>query len=42
LNLAAPLASQDLGAEILDLSQLMLRDIQGWAQLFRLKAVEPG
>jgi hypothetical protein len=42
LDLATPMASQDLGAEILDLSQLMLRDIQGWAQLFRLKAVEPG
>jgi hypothetical protein len=41
IDTAAPLASQDLGAEVLDLAQRMLLDIQGWAQLFRLKAVEP-
>ncbi len=40
LQLDAPLASQELGAEILRLAEGMLRDVKGWAQLFRVKAVE--
>jgi len=42
LSLDAPLASQDLGAEILLLAEDMLLDIKGWAQLFRVKIVEAG
>jgi hypothetical protein len=42
LQLDAPLASQELGAEILRLAEGMLRDVKGWAQLFRVKAVETG
>lgn len=42
IDLAAPLASQELGAEILALAEAMLLDIKGWAQLFRVKVVEPG
>jgi len=42
LPLDAPLASQELGAEILLLAENMLRDIKGWAQLFRIKAVDVG
>jgi hypothetical protein len=41
VDISAPMASQELGVEVLDLAQRMLLDIQGWAQLFRLKAVEP-
>jgi hypothetical protein len=35
-----PLASQVLGAELLDVTTVMLSDVAGWAQLFRMKAVE--
>ena len=35
-----PLASQLLGAELFDLTTIMLSDVAGWAQLFRMKAVE--
>ncbi len=35
-----PLASQDLGEVLYMLSLLMLQDIIGWAQLFRLKILE--
>jgi hypothetical protein len=42
VTLNVPLASQDLGAELLALAESMLLDIKGWAQLFRVKAVEPG
>ncbi len=42
LDLTAPLASQELGAVTLSLADAMLRDIKGWAQLFRIKVVEPG
>jgi len=35
-----PLASQALGTEILLLAEAMLRDVRGWAQLFRVKAVD--
>lgn len=41
LVLDAPLASQDLGAEIWRLAEGMLLDIKGWAQLFRVKPIEP-
>jgi hypothetical protein len=34
------LASQLLGAELFDVAMIMLSDIAGWAQLFRMKAVE--
>jgi hypothetical protein len=42
LDMTAPLASQDAGAAILPLTENMLLDIKGWAQLIRVKAVEPG
>jgi hypothetical protein len=42
LRLDAPLASQELAAEILALTESMLRDVRGWAQLFRAKAVDVG
>ncbi len=42
LDLEAPLASEDVGAELLQLAEAMMHDIKGWAQLFRLKAVETG
>ena len=42
LRLDAPLASQELAAEILALAESMLRDVRGWAQLFRAKAVDVG
>lgn len=35
-----PLASQALGAELFDVATIMLSDVAGWAQLFRLKAVD--
>jgi hypothetical protein len=35
-----PLASQDLGARIFRAAVLMMQDIRGWAQLFRVKHVE--
>lgn len=37
-----PLASQDLGASLYELTTAMLSDVAGWAQLFRAKAVEAG
>jgi hypothetical protein len=40
--LEAPLASQEVGAELLVLAEGMLRDVRGWALLFRVKAVEVG
>jgi hypothetical protein len=35
------LASQDLGNEAGAVATLMLRDLEGWAQLFRVKGIEP-
>jgi hypothetical protein len=35
-----PLASQDLGGRIFRAATLMMRDVRGWAQLFRVKHVE--
>ena len=40
MRLDQPLASQDLGARIFRAATLMMRDIRGWAQLFRVKHVE--
>jgi hypothetical protein len=40
LPLDRPLASQQLAAELFDLATQMLVDVDGWAQLFQLKAVE--
>jgi hypothetical protein len=40
LEMRVPLASQDAGAAILPLTEDMLLDITGWAQLIRVKAVE--
>lgn len=34
-------ASQDLGAEAGAVATLMLQDLEGWAQLFRVKGIEP-
>ncbi len=42
IEIGEPLASQVLGSEIYGVATLMLRDIQGWMQLFRAKVVEPG
>lgn len=35
-----PLASQVLGTELFDVAMIMLSDVTGWAQLFRMKVVE--
>jgi hypothetical protein len=40
LDCATPLASQALGNALAPVTQLMLEDLQGWAQLFRAKVVE--
>jgi hypothetical protein len=37
-----PLASQELGVEVLAVATRMLEDVTGWAQLSRMKPVEPG
>lgn len=37
-----PLASQDLAAEVSDMPSEMLQEVGGWAELFRVKAVEAG
>ena len=37
-----PLASQELGVEALAVTTRMLEDVTGWAQLSRMKPVEPG
>jgi hypothetical protein len=42
MNFDEPLASQDLGAELSSVAMAMLHDVKGWAQLFRVKAVETG
>jgi hypothetical protein len=39
---SAPLASQELGGLLDSLILAMLQDVSGWAQLFRIKAIEPG
>lgn len=40
LDTARPLASQDLAAEAASIATLMLQDLDGWATLFRVKAME--
>ena len=35
-----PLASQDLGMEMFEVATLMLQDVEGWVQLFQVKAVD--
>ena len=40
-DLPRPLAFQDLGAEAQRVAILMLEDLEGWARLFRGKAIEP-
>lgn len=42
MRLDRPLASQDLATEVFDVSSEMLQDVGGWADMFRLKAVEAG
>jgi hypothetical protein len=42
LDLERPLASQDLAAVLGAVATRMMEDIQGWAQLFRVKIVEIG
>ncbi|NLH80678.1 MAG: hypothetical protein GX458_07530 [Phyllobacteriaceae bacterium] len=42
LDMARPLASQELGAEAAATAALMLQDLEGWARLFRLKGAEVG
>lgn len=36
------LVSQDIGSEAALVATLMLQDLDGWARLFRVKAMEPG
>jgi hypothetical protein len=40
LNLACPMASQDLGDEIYSVAKLMLRDLEDWELLIRTKEIE--
>jgi hypothetical protein len=40
IKLDRPVASQVLGEEIFDVATIMLSEVEGWAQLFRMKAVE--
>ena len=42
IRLDRPLASQLLAAEMFEVASLMLADVNGWAQLFRMKAVGAG
>lgn len=42
LTLEGPLASNDLGNALFGVTAAMLLDIDGWAQLFQVKAVEAG
>lgn len=42
LRIDRPLASQDLAADVYEISSEMLHDVNGWADLFLLKAVEAG
>lgn len=42
LALDQPLASQDLAAEVFDVSLNMLQESGGWVELFKVKAVEAG
>jgi hypothetical protein len=42
MDLTRPLASQELGAEVLEVATLMLQDVQGWMRLFRVKLVKAG
>ncbi len=42
IPLSRPLASQELGVEVLEVATLMLQDVDGWARLFRVKLVEAG
>jgi hypothetical protein len=41
LNPQRTLVSQDIGAEAALVATLMLQDLDGWARLFRVKAMEP-
>jgi hypothetical protein len=40
LNTDRPLVSQDIGQEAASVAALMLQDLEGWAQLFRVKGAE--
>jgi len=42
LDLAQPLASQDLGAITHAVAITMLQEVDGWARMFRVKVVEAG
>lgn len=42
LNQHRVLVSQDIGSEAAMVAALMLQDLDGWARLFRVKAMEPG
>jgi hypothetical protein len=42
LNPNRVLVSQDIGSEAALVATLMLQDLDGWARLFRVKAMEPG
>lgn len=39
-NISQPLASRDLGRAMYELAMEMLHDVNGWAQLFRIKTLE--
>jgi hypothetical protein len=42
IDLDHPLASREIGRALYGLTTLMMQDVSGWAQLFRIKAVEAG
>ncbi|MFI4980240.1 MAG: hypothetical protein ACHQIO_07820, partial [Nevskiales bacterium] len=42
IDLSRPLASQELGAMLNGVAISMMQDVQGWVQLFRVKALEAG
>jgi hypothetical protein len=40
IDIDRPLASRDIGRALFGMTTLMMQDVSGWAQLFRIKAVE--
>lgn len=41
VNMDRALAAEDIGAETQAVATLMLQDLDGWSQLFKVKAIEP-
>ena len=42
IDIGHPLASREIGHALFGLTTLMMQDVSGWAQLFRIKEVEAG